>query len=195
MKRIIVGISGASGVIYGVRILEVLKMLEVETHVVISKAAKITLAQETDFSLDYINKISSFVYNIQDIGAVISSGSLRINGMIVAPCSMKTLAEIATAMSSNLLSRAADVTLKERRKLVLMVRETPLHTVHLKHMVQVSEMGGVIAPVVPAFYNKPQNINEMVNYTVGRVLDAFDLEVEGLSRWQGISTELKKNQE
>ncbi|AHK46882.1 3-octaprenyl-4-hydroxybenzoate carboxy-lyase (plasmid) [Ensifer adhaerens OV14] len=181
----IVGISGASGVVYGKRILEVLRDLDIETHLIMSRAACITLAAEADFSKQDLEALATTTHSNKDIGAVCSSGSYKTLGMIVAPCSVKTLAEIATGTTDNLLSRAADVVLKERRRLVLMLRETPLHLGHIRNMAQVTEMGGIIYPPVPAFYAKPQSLGEMVDHTVGRVLDLFDLDPGIVRRWQG----------
>ncbi len=184
-QRLVVGISGASGAIYGIRLLEVLQETPIETHLVISKAAQITIAQETDYSLKDVQKLADRHYPHGDIAAPVSSGSFLTMGMIIAPCSVSSLAAIATGISGNLLTRAADVMLKERRRLVLMVRETPLHTVHLRHLVTLSEMGAIIAPPVPAFYNAPRNIEELVTHTVGRVLDLFDIDTKKLRRWEG----------
>lgn len=187
--RIVVGISGASGAIYGKRVLEVLRDMEVETHLVISNAARITIASETDFSPADLERIATVTHSNKDIGASCASGSFRTLGMIVAPCSVKTLSEIATGMTGSLLARAADVTLKERRRLVLMLRETPLHLGHIRSMAAVTEMGGILYPPVPAFYAKPACLQEMVDHTVGRVLDLFDLN-SGLShRWTGLQAE------
>ncbi len=185
-KRLIIGISGASGAVYGIRLLEILQGSDIETHLVISKAARITIAQETTYRLSDIQKLADENHSVDDIAASISSGSFRTTGMIIAPCSMRTLAEIATGMNGNLLSRAADVVLKERRRLVLMVRESPFHTVHLSHMKTLSEMGAVIAPPLPAFYNSPESIDDIVNHSVGRVLDLFDINTDIVKRWQGI---------
>jgi 4-hydroxy-3-polyprenylbenzoate decarboxylase len=184
-KRIIVGISGASGIVYGLRALQLLRDCAVETHLVMSKSAKLTLHYEMDMSLEDLESLASEVHAPKNIGASISSGSFQTAGMVIAPCSVRTMSEIATGVTSTLLTRAADVVLKERRRLVLMVRETPLHTGHLRTMTQLSEMGAVIAPPVPAFYTKPQALDEMVTQTVGRVLDLFDLEHEQVNRWQG----------
>ena len=185
-RRMIVGISGASGVVYGKRILEVLRDLDIETHLIMSRAACITLAAEADFSKQDLEALATTTHSNKDIGAVCSSGSYKTLGMIVAPCSVKTLAEIATGTTDNLLSRAADVVLKERRRLVLMLRETPLHLGHIRNMAQVTEMGGILYPPVPAFYAKPKSLEEMVDHTVGRVLDLFDLEAGIVHRWQGM---------
>jgi flavin prenyltransferase len=181
--RIIVGISGATGVIYGIRLLEILAELGIETHLVISRPGMITIAEESDFTLAEITAKAHRHYRIGDIAAPIASGSYRTLGMIVAPCSVRTMAEIATGVTSNLLTRAADVVLKERRRLVLMVRETPLHTGHLRTMTQLSEMGAVIAPPMPAFYTRPSCLADIVEHNLGRILDLFDLEIPALPRW------------
>ena len=181
--RLVVGISGASGVVYGVRVLEAAAELGVDTHLVLSKAAVLTLKQETDLDAATVNAKASVVYRQSDIGAAISSGSFRTLGMIVAPCSVRTLSEIASGVTSTLLTRAADVTLKERRPLVLMVRETPFHLGHLRSMVKVTEMGAIVAPPLPAFYSRPATLNEMVDQSVGRALDLFGLDWSAVKRW------------
>ena len=181
--RLVVGISGASGVIYGVRTLEILGELGVSAHLVISRAAALTLAQETDLAPADLAARASVVHRIGDVGAAIASGSFRTLGMIVAPCSVRTMSEIATGVTSTLLTRAADVTLKERRPLVLMLRETPLHLGHLRTMVRLAEMGATIAPPLPAFYAGPQTIQEMVDQSVGRALDLFGLDWTPVRRW------------
>ncbi|RNF35279.1 UbiX family flavin prenyltransferase [Paracoccus methylarcula] len=181
--RMAVGISGASGFVYGLRLLEILRELHVETHVVVSRAALLTMQHETDHKLSDIEARSDYLYRADDVAASISSGSFRTMGMIVAPCSMKTLAEIAQGVTSGLISRAAEVTLKERRKLVLMARETPLTQSHLSNMLTVTQMGAIIAPPVPAFYAKPSSIAEMVDHSLGRVLDLFDLNSGKVRRW------------
>jgi flavin prenyltransferase len=181
--RIIVGISGATGIVYAFRLLQALRELNVESHLVISKAAELTRAYESNVSLMDLKRQATVVYSIQDVGAAISSGSFRTMGMVIAPCSIRTLSEIATGVTSTLLTRAADVVLKERRRLVLMVRETPLHLGHLRSMVAVTEAGGIIMPPVPAFYAKPSSLDEMVTHTVGRVLDLYDLENSLVNRW------------
>ncbi len=183
-QRIIVGISGASGAVYGIRLLESLRELGVETHLIVSKSAEMTLAYETDLTTKDLRALADKTYPIGDMGAACSSGSFKTAGMIVAPCSMKSLAEIATGVTSTLLTRAADVVLKERRRLVLMARETPLTNVHLRNMLTVSEMGGIIAPPVPGFYTKPESIDDLVNHSVGRVLDLFGLETGRVTRWR-----------
>ena len=184
-KRIIVGIIGASGIVYGVRALQLLRDCSVETHLVISKSAKLTLHYELDMSVAELESLASEVHAIKNVGASIASGSFPTAGMLIAPCSVRTMSEIATGVTSTLLTRAADVVLKERRRLVLMVRETPLHTGHLRTMTQLSEMGAVIAPPVPAFYARPQSLDDVVTQSVGRALDLFGLELEQVHRWQG----------
>ncbi len=187
-KRIIIGISGASGAIYGVTLLRALKEAGVETHLVISKTAQITIAHETPYSLPQIHALADHYYSAADLSGAIASGSFKTCGMIVAPCSMRSLAEIATGVTTTLLTRAADVVLKERRKLVLMVRETPLHSIHLRNMLALSDMGAIIAPPVPAFYQKPESLDDMVAHTTGRVLDLFDIEAGLVTRWAGVET-------
>lgn len=184
--RLVVGISGASGVIYGIRVLDALKELGVESHLVVTRAALLTLSQETDFSADDLTGRASVVHKLTDVGASIASGSFRSLGMIVAPCSVRTMSEIATGVTSTLLTRAADVVLKERRPLVLMVRETPFHLGHLRTMTALAEMGATIAPPLPAFYAKPGSIAEMVDQSVGRALDLFGLDWAPVKRWDGL---------
>lgn len=181
--HLIVGISGSSGTIYGIRLLQAVAATPVKSHLIMSKPAEMTLAYETDLKAADVRAMADKTYPIGDVGAGPASGSFRTLGMVIAPCSMKTLAEIATGMSTNLLTRAADVTLKERRRLVLMVRETPLNLAHLKNMLTVTEMGGIIAPPVPAFYTRPQSLDEMVDHSVGRVLDLFGIDNDRASRW------------
>lgn len=183
-KRIIVGISGASGIIYGIRALELLKRAGIETHLVMSKAAELTLAYETDYKAKDIRELATESHPIGDIGASISSGSFHTVGMLIAPCSIRTMSEISTGITSTLMSRAADVVLKERRRLVLGIRETPLHTGHLRTMTQLSEIGALICPVVPAFYNRPQTLDDIVNHSVGRMLDLFDIDTGSVKRWK-----------
>ena len=183
-QRLIVGISGASGVIYGVRLLEALKTMPVETHLVMTRTAEVTLAHETDLKVAAVRKLADAAYRIDDLAAAISSGSFRTMGMIVAPCSMRSLGEIAHGISSNLLTRAADVILKERRRLVLVARETPLTAIHLRNMLTLSEMGAIVAPPVPAFYNRPKSLDDVVDHTVGRLLDLFGLETGKVKRWK-----------
>ncbi|WP_298627355.1 UbiX family flavin prenyltransferase [uncultured Legionella sp.] len=181
--RLIIGISGSSGIIYGIRLLQILKNLPIETHLVVSKAGQLTRAYETELSAAELKALADVYHPCTNISASIASGSFKTLGMIIAPCSMKTLGEIAHGISSTLLTRAADVVLKERRKLVLMPRETPLHLGHLNNMVSITQMGGIICPPVPAFYTKPQSIADLVDETVGRVLDLFDLESGLVKRW------------
>ncbi|MDP1778265.1 MAG: UbiX family flavin prenyltransferase [Brevundimonas sp.] len=184
--RLIVGISGASGVTYGVRVLDALRELGVESHLVVTRAALLTLSQETDHSADDLLARADVSHRLNDVGASIASGSFRTMGMIVAPCSVRTMSEIATGVTSTLLTRAADVVLKERRPLVLMVRETPLHLGHLRTMTALTEMGAVIAPPLPAFYAQPASIAEMVDQSVGRALDLFGLDWSAVRRWDGL---------
>jgi 4-hydroxy-3-polyprenylbenzoate decarboxylase len=181
--RLIVGISGASGVVYGIRMLEALNRLGIESHLVMSRSAEVTLACETDLKVGQVRELASVAYPIQDIGAAISSGSFRTLGMVVAPCSIRTMSEIATGVTSTLLTRAADVVLKERRRLVLMVRETPLHLGHLRTMTALAEMGAIIAPPVPALYARPESVDALIDHTVGRILDMFDLDAGLVRRW------------
>jgi 4-hydroxy-3-polyprenylbenzoate decarboxylase len=183
-RRIIVGISGASGIVYGVRMLAALKAAGLETHLVMSRSAQVTLGYELTLKVADVHALASVVHRNEDIGASISSGSFATLGMVVAPCSIRSLSEIATGVTSGLLTRAADVVLKERRRLVLMVRETPLHLGHLRTMTQVTEMGAIVMPPVPAFYNKPATVDDIVDHSVGRVLDLFGIDNELVRRWQ-----------
>lgn len=185
-KRIIIGITGATGVIYGIELLKALKAAEVETHLVISKNGQIAIAHETEYSVSDVQKLADYFYSNSDLSASISSGSFKTDGMVIAPCTMRSLAEIATANTSGLLTRAADVCLKERRTLVVMPRETPMHAVHIRNMLTIAELGGVICPPVPAFYSKPKSLEEMVDHTIGRVLDIFDIESSLVKRWEGV---------
>lgn len=184
LKRLIIGITGASGIIYGVRLLEALKSANIETHLILSPSAEKTREYELDLSSADVKALATKVYSYNDIAASLSSGSFQTDGMIVAPCSMKTLAEIATGVTSNLISRAADVILKERRRLVLLARETPLTSVHIRNMLHATEAGAIIMPPVPAFYSRPQSVDDIVNHTVGRVLDLFSIDHELVRRWQ-----------
>jgi 4-hydroxy-3-polyprenylbenzoate decarboxylase len=183
-QRLVVGISGASGFVYGVRLLELLSELDIESHLVVSRAALLTMAHETDYKLADVIARASHYHRADDVAAGIASGSFRCLGMVVAPCSMRTLAEIACGTSSGLIGRAADVTLKERRTLVLMARETPLTLAHLRNMTAVTEMGGIIAPPVPAFYARPESLTQMVDHSLGRVLDLFGLDAGVATRWR-----------
>ena len=182
--RLIIGISGSSGIIYGIRLLEVLQTMPVETHLVVSKAAQLTRAYETTMSAAELKSLADVYHPYNDIAAPIASGSYKTIGMIIAPCSMKSLGEIAHGIAGNLLTRAADVVLKERRRLVLMPRESPLHLGHLQNMVSITQMGGIICPPVPAFYHKPQQIIDLINDSVGRVLDLFGLDNDLAQRWE-----------
>ena len=182
-QRIIIGISGASGIQYGIRLLELLRATEIETHLIVSKAAHQVRHHESNMSAEQLLALADCHYAFQDIGCAVASGSYKTLGMIVAPCSMHTLAEIAHGFSGNALTRAADVMLKERRKLVLMPRETPLTEAHLENMLKVTRMGGIIAPPVPAFYQKPESMDDLINHTLGRVLDLFDIELGIVNRW------------
>lgn len=187
-RRLIVGISGASGSVYGIRLLEVLRDVRgVQTHLIMSAAGKRTLTLETDYSVEQVQALADVIHPARDIAASISSGSYRTLGMVVAPCSMKTLSGIAMSYADNLLLRAADVALKDRRKLILVVRETPIHLGHLRLMTQVAEMGGIIMPPVPAFYHRPKTIADLVDHTVNRILDLLDLELDAdlVERWAG----------
>tara|TARA_B100000029_G_C17606856_1_gene967709 strand:- start:8252 stop:8836 length:585 start_codon:yes stop_codon:yes gene_type:complete len=189
-RRIIVAITGAAGSVYGVRLLEELRQnAEIETHLVVSRAGFLNVATELDMRRSDLEAMADVVHSDRDIGAKIASGSYKTEGMIVAPCSMKTLAAIATGFADNLVSRAADVVLKERRRLVLMVRETPLNLVHLRNMTTVTEMGGIIFPPAPSFYAKLESLDAMVNQTVGRVLDFFEMDSDLVRRWQGVKGE------
>ncbi|MDN5852721.1 MAG: UbiX family flavin prenyltransferase [Actinomycetia bacterium] len=185
--RLVVAMTGATGAAYGIRLLETLAALDVETHAVLTRWAEVTIREETRFSAREVGALATVAHRCENQGALIASGSFRHDGMIVAPCSMKTLAAIRHGYADGLVARAADVTLKERRRLVLLVRETPLNEVHLENMLGLTRMGAVIAPPVPAFYNHPQTIDDLVDHTVGRILDLFDLSMPKLRRWTGMS--------
>ncbi|MCM2341182.1 UbiX family flavin prenyltransferase [Rhodoferax sp.] len=186
-KRIIVAISGASGAVYGVRLLQSLRELgHVQTHLVVSEAGWLNVQQELDLPRTEVEALADVVYPVRDIGSAIASGSFRCDGMVIAPCSMRTLAAVALGLSDNLITRAADVMLKERRRLILMVRETPLSLAHLRNMTSVTEMGGIVFPPVPGFYQRPQTIDELVGHTVSRVLDLLDLPQADAARWNGL---------
>jgi len=188
MTVLIVGITGASGAIYGIRLLEVLSFIKnVETHLIISEPAEAIIKYETGRSLEDVKQLVSFSYDIRDIGAQIASGSFKTDGMIVAPCTVKTMSAIANSYSENLLIRVGDVTLKEKRQLLLLVRETPLHIGHLRNMERLCEMGAIIMPPAPAFYHKPQTIQDIVDHTVGKMLDIFGIEHTLFQRWPGIT--------
>lgn len=189
-RRLIVAITGATGVVYGVRLLQLLRELPgIESHLMISDAGVLNLHQELEMRRKQVEALADVVHNVRDIGASIASGSFQSDGMIIAPCSMKTLASVAHGLSDNLIARAADVVLKERRRLVLMVRETPFNLAHLRNMTSVTEMGGIIFPPLPGFYHRPQSIAEMVDHTLGRVLDLFAIEHALTPRWNGLKAE------
>jgi 4-hydroxy-3-polyprenylbenzoate decarboxylase len=182
-QRLVVGISGASGVIYGVRLLEMMRTQPIETHLVMSRAAEVTVAHETNLKVAQVQALAHCVHPVADIAASISSGSFKTMGMIIAPCSIRTMSEIASGVTSSLLTRAADVTLKEHRRLVLMVRETPFHLGHLRTMALLAEMGAIIAPPVPAFYSRPQSLDDVINHSLGRALDLFGIDTGKFKRW------------
>jgi flavin prenyltransferase len=187
-RRLVVGISGASGAVYGIRLLRLLQGTGIETHLVMSRAARLTLAHETDLKPAEVEALATVVHSNADLGAACASGSFRTLGMVIAPCSVKTMGEIATGVTANLLSRAADVALKERRRLVLVLRETPLHLGHIRAMAAVTEAGAIVYPPVPAFYARPASLEEMVDHTIGRVLDLFGLDLGTVRRWTGERT-------
>ena len=186
IKKIIVSITGASGAIYGIRLLEILKKCEIETHLIISRSANLTIATETSFSIYDIKKLADYVYHPSDIAAKISSGSFKVNGMIIAPCSMKTLSAIATGLENDLIMRSASVIIKEQKKLALMVRETPFSAIHLENMLKLARIGVAICPPVPAFYNNPATLDDIINHSVARILDLFNIETNLVKRWQGL---------
>jgi 4-hydroxy-3-polyprenylbenzoate decarboxylase len=186
-RRLVVGICGATGAIYGIRLLEVLREIpEIETHLVISKAGERTIGWETPYSVEQVSRLATARYPVNDVGAALSSGSFPTDGMVIAPCSVKSLAAIAHGFTDNLLTRAADVVLKERRRLVLLVREAPLTLAHIRNMAACAEMGAIIVPPVPAFYNHPKSIDDIVNHTVGRLLDLFSIDAGMVKRWEGM---------
>lgn len=187
-RRLIVGMTGASGAVYGVQLLRLLRAASIETHLVMSRSAKIALTQELDVSVAEVTALADVVHQVDNVGASISSGSFRTLGMVIAPCSMRSLSEIASGVTSSLLTRAADVVLKERRRLVLLVREAPLHLGHLRSMTAATEMGAIVYPPVPAFYARPESLEQMVDQTLGRVLDLFDIETKAVSRWGGLNS-------
>jgi 4-hydroxy-3-polyprenylbenzoate decarboxylase len=182
-RRLIVGISGASGVVMGVRLLELLRGVGVETHLVMSASAQVTLAHETSIKVRDVQALAAVTYNADDMAAAVSSGSFHTDGMIIVPCSMRTLAEVASGVTTTLLTRAADVVLKERRRLVMVVRETPLHLGHLRNMTAVTEMGAIVYPPVPAFYARPETLEQMIDHSLGRALDLFGIDVSTVRRW------------
>lgn len=186
IEKIIVAITGASGAIYGIRLLAILRECNIETHLIISKSANLTIATETSFSIGDIKKLANYAYHPSDIGAKISSGSFKVNGMIIAPCSMKTLSAIASGMENDLITRSAAVIIKEQKKLALMVRETPLSAIHLENMLKLARIGVAICPPVPAFYNNPATLDDIINHSVARILDLFNIETNLVKRWQGV---------
>jgi len=188
MKRIVVGITGATGVIYGVRLLEVLKDLNIEAHLIFSDAAKQNISIETDLSVQHVESLAHKVYDVKDLAAPVSSGSFRTYGMVIVPCTIKTLSGVANSYNDNLMVRAADVMLKERRRLILVVRETPLHKGHLELMSKVADLGGIILPPIPAFYHAPRNIEDLIDHTVGKILDLMDIDHSLFKRWEGSTT-------
>lgn len=189
--RLVIGISGASGVIYGIRLLQVLKGLNVETHLIMTNAAKETIRLETDYQISDVESLATKSYNINDIAAPMSSGSFKFDGMVIVPCSMKTLAGIATGYTSNLLLRAADVALKERRPLILVLRETPLTVIHIRNMLMVAKAGGIILPAMPGFYHNPKTLQDIIDFVVGKILDQLGLEHNLYERWQGPQYKIK----
>ena len=193
MKRIVIGITGASGVIYGIRLLEALKHSEVETHLVLSEAAKKNILIETDFTVKDVEELARKVHDIRNLAAPISSGSFKTEGMVIVPCTIKTLSGVAHSYNENLLIRAADVTLKEGRRLIVVVRETPLHKGHLELMHKVADLGGVILPPIPAFYHAPRTIDGVIDHTVGRILDVMEVEHSLFRRWEGAAQKEEKN--
>lgn len=183
-KKLVIGISGATGIIYGIRLLELLKKTDIETHLIVSKAGHQTRAYETAYSAKELCDLADYTYNNSDIAAAVSSGSFKTMGMIIAPCSMRTLADIASGTTATLISRAADVSLKERRKLVIMARESPLNLTHINNMRHITLMGGIITPATPAFYPQPVSIDDLVDHSVGRILDLFDIDLQVVKRWK-----------
>jgi flavin prenyltransferase len=191
--RIVIGITGASGAIFGIRTLEALQILGIETHLILSRWSRATIASETSYSVAQVEQLASFLHNQDNQAAPVSSGSFRTDGMIIAPCSMKTLAAIRHGYGDSLIARAADVVLKERRKLVLLARESPFSEIHLENMLALARMGAVIFPPVPAFYNQPQSVDDIVRHIVGRLLDQFGLDMPGVQRWTGFEP-IRKNE-
>lgn len=194
MSKLVVCITGATGAIYGVRLLEMLAEINVESHLVLSRWAKVTIREETDFSVEYVKNLAARVYSDADQAAPVSSGSFKHDGVIIAPCSMKTLAGIRAGYADNLIVRSADVALKERRKLILMVRETPLNVIHLENMLAVARAGGQMFPATPAFYHRPESLDDVINHSVGRLLDLVGLDVPRLPRWHGLNNISETNQ-
>lgn len=187
MKRIIIGITGATGVIYGIRLLEVLKELGIEAHVMLSEAARKNILIETSYTMEAVEALAYKIHNIRNMAASISSGSFKTDGMVIVPCTIKTLSGVAHSYNDNLIVRAADVVLKERRRLILVVRETPLHKGHLELMSRVADLGGIILPPIPAFYHAPKTIDDLINHTVGKILDLMDIDHSLYRRWEGVN--------
>ncbi|RPH84350.1 MAG: UbiX family flavin prenyltransferase [Desulfobacteraceae bacterium] len=187
-QGLIIGISGASGAIYGIRLLEILKKINIATHLILSRAAERTIELETDYAVDQVKKLATVCYDLDDIAAPVSSGSFKgTRGMVILPCSIKTLSALANSFNVNILIRAADVTLKERRKLVVAVRETPLHRGHLELMLRLTDMGAILFPPVPAFYQRPRGLEDIIRHSIGKILDLFDIEVPDFKRWAGVT--------
>ena len=187
-QGLIIGISGASGAIYGIRLLEILQKLNIATHLILSRAAERTIELETDYAVDQVKGLATVCYDLDDIAAPVSSGSFKgTRGMVILPCSIKTLSALANSFNVNILIRAADVTLKERRKLVVAVRETPLHRGHLELMLRLTDMGAILFPPVPAFYHRPKNLEDIIRHSIGKILDLFDIEVPDFKRWAGVT--------
>jgi len=187
-QGMIVGISGASGAIYGIRLLETLKQVHIDTHLILSRAAERTIELETDYTVDQVKGLATVCYDLDDIAAPVSSGSFKgTRGMVILPCSIKTLSALANSFNVNILIRAADVTLKERRKLVVAVRETPLHRGHLELMLRLTDMGAILFPPVPAFYHRPRDLEDIIRHSIGKILDLFDIEVPDFKRWAGVT--------
>lgn len=187
MRRIIVGITGATGVIYGIRLLEALKSAEVETHLILSDAGKQNILIETDYAIGDVEKLASQVHDVENLASSISSGSFKTDGMVIVPCTVKTLSGVAHSYNDNLIVRAADVVLKERRRLILVVRETPLHKGHLELMSKVADLGGIILPPIPAFYHSPRTIDDLLDHTTGKILDLLEIENSLFARWKGMN--------
>lgn len=193
MKRIIVGVSGATGIIYGIRLLEVLKDIKVEANLILTEAAKKNILLETNFTVEEVERLAPKVHDIDDLAAPVSSGSFKTDGMVIVPCSIKTLSGVAYSYNENLLIRAADVTLKERRKLILVVRETPLHKGHLELMSRVADLGGIILPPIPAFYHSPRRIEDLIDHTIGKILDLMGIDHSLYTRWKGVVKRREKD--
>ncbi len=187
-QGLIIGISGASGAIYGIRLLELLQEINIATHLILSRAAERTIELETDYAVDQVKKLATVCYDLEDIAAPVSSGSFKgTRGMVILPCSIKTLSALANSFNVNILIRAADVTLKERRKLVVAVRETPLHRGHLELMLRLTDMGAILFPPVPAFYHRPRDLEDIIRHSIGKILDLFDIEAPDFKRWEGVT--------